>query len=33
MKLLGVTLNEHLKFNSHLDERDRIMNSFESELN
>ena len=25
MKLLGVTFNEHLKFNSHLDERDRIM--------
>ena len=25
MKLLGVTFNEHLKFNSYLDERDRIM--------
>ena len=25
MKLLGVTFNEHLRFNSHLDERDRIM--------
>ena len=25
MKLLGVIFNEHLKFNSHLDERDRIM--------
>ena len=28
MKLLGVTFNEHLKFNSHLDERDRIMIEF-----